>query len=593
MTRLLVAGCWLLGVLSAPATTERARLALRLAVLLILAPLAFAAITTSALTGRVTISDTPGVRVTVTATSPALQHPRTTITGPRGTYWLGALPPGAYEVTFSLSGHTSLTRTAVVELARVARVDATLEPSEDEESVTSTATTIAVSETTSITTHFDDATLDRLPLGRTENATLIPDPFVHTLAEVDGLYAFLGGYLPEDLLEQATAVRGAIPVAYQSFGGNVLALRTRRGREDLFASLRDTVGNDSGARHLLEATAGGPIVRDRLWFFGAGWSGETVPVRTEGYHVRGFNAKLHVQAGDANHFDASFTKSHLDAEYYWDPERLNNGWLQHTGLAGPHFTWETHAARASYDAEFLTSRASYAAPTRSGDHVLTAGLTQWRNLYDFRAFFVSDRWSSARWVVDAGVRHEEDRGFEQLLPRLAVTYDLLGDGRRSLAGSYGEYVTAGLRLPKARITALGYGTAIGRSGAMRVDILRRDTDADLSHSLQLDGRYRMFDRFEAGATYSYDNVFSHKGNLWLSAELPIGEHELGVTVLQRYRSSDDPPRAVTLTPTDLALRYAIPFPRIRLTLAADATDVFQQEHELPRTLRFWVRLLFR
>src|SRR4030095_16665063 len=49
----------------------------------------------------------PGV--TVTATSPALQGPRSTVTDKEGLFALRALPPGEYEVKFELSGFATIT----------------------------------------------------------------------------------------------------------------------------------------------------------------------------------------------------------------------------------------------------------------------------------------------------------------------------------------------------------------------------------------------------------------------------------------------------------------------------------------------------
>jgi hypothetical protein len=360
----------------------------------------------------------------------------------------------------------------------------------------------------------------------------------------------------------------------------------------LFASLRDTLSNDSGVRHLVEATTGGPVVPERLWFFAAGWSGETSP---RGYDVRGVNAKLHAQLGASNHLDGSYTDSRVRTPFSRADDSV--AWLQHTAVAGTRLTWETRAARASAHADFLTTRASFVVPTRGGDHVLTAGGTDWSDLYDLRAYFVSDRWSAARWVINAGVRYEENLHSGHVLPRLAATYDLRGNGRHALAASYGEYVTA--LDDSARIATLGYAAALGRGGTIRADVFHRDVDAESSNALQVDGRYRMFDRFEAGATYNYDDRDSSQmANAWLSAEVPLGEHEIGVTVLQRYFDAYNAPRpARTVSPTDVAVRYAIPFSRVRLTLAADVVNVFEQGDEaeffIPREVRFWVRLLYR
>ena len=48
----------------------------------------------------------PGV--TITATSPALQGPWTSVSDGEGNYTLAALPAGQHEVTFELAGFTTV-----------------------------------------------------------------------------------------------------------------------------------------------------------------------------------------------------------------------------------------------------------------------------------------------------------------------------------------------------------------------------------------------------------------------------------------------------------------------------------------------------
>src|SRR5687767_15869648 len=56
----------------------------------------------------------PGV--TVTATSPALQGARDTVTDMQGLFVIPALPPGEYEIKFELAGFGTITRTTMVPL---------------------------------------------------------------------------------------------------------------------------------------------------------------------------------------------------------------------------------------------------------------------------------------------------------------------------------------------------------------------------------------------------------------------------------------------------------------------------------------------
>ena len=73
--------------------------------------------------------------------------------------------------------------------------------------------------------------------------------------------------------------------------------------------------------------------------------------------------------------------------------------------------------------------------------------------------------------------------------------------------------------------------------------------------------------------------------VWTGVELPIGAHEFGVTLLQHYTEILGNARY----PTDLALRYAIPFSRLRLMIAADTTNVFEND-DIPRGARMWIRV---
>ena len=68
----------------------------------------------------------PGV--SVTATSPALQGPRSTTTDAQGLYVIRALPPGEYEVRFELSGFGTVNRTSTVPLGLVVVQDVSMRP---------------------------------------------------------------------------------------------------------------------------------------------------------------------------------------------------------------------------------------------------------------------------------------------------------------------------------------------------------------------------------------------------------------------------------------------------------------------------------
>lgn len=561
----------------------------RLAALLLLAPAAFASIATTALTGRVTIGGTGAAEVTVTAASAALQGSRSTITDARGRYRIEALPPGLYDVTFSKPGHTSLTRRAVVELARVARADARLEPSEDEESVTSTASTLTVAETLAVTSHTTGEALQRLPVESTPaGAASLFARAAGEPIELEGVAVPLLAPIGEEITDQVTIVHAAAGAEHASAGR--IAATIRRGGEGTTLALRDTISSDGGPRHFFEAVAGGRIVPDKLWFFASGWRGDDG--WRDGRDARGVAAKLTSQPG-AGHDVEGFI---LD-----DVRSASAASLRWTGIFGPHTTLQGLAARATGSSsgmndDALTLRASHA----TGSHVVTAG-GEWKDAHAFErsAAFVSDRWSAGRWNVEAGARYQEHRFDRELLPRLGVSFDLQGDGRRAFFASWGDFSSdfAGSTIT-TRIASIGFASAIGTAGVVRLDALRGDDASREFDEVRFAAHYRLFDRFEAGATYSYANLRTelaeplsceHVASAWAGAELPLGEHELGFTALQHYRCEA---RAQS-TPSDLAVRYSVPYRRLRVTLASDWTNIFDRRSDLgPRALRFWIRVRF-
>lgn len=544
--------------------------------LLFAAPAAAAGIVTSSLTGRVTAGEQGAAGVRVTLTSPVLQATRTTVTNADGRYFIDAVVTGRYDVTFERPGLQSLTRPVVVELGRVARADARLEPSEDEESVTSTAMTTSVVDTTALTSHFSRTSLDRLPLrsDATSVFEFAPAAFVGS-GNIDGapLIAPVLGY---EVVDEVTVLRGGLPAGLESFAGGILALQTRSGTNDFSLSVRDTwVDAPLGRGHFFESASGGRIVPDRLWFFAGGWSGD----HAHAPGVDGFEIKLTSRLGNAH----SLTGMHLDSDV--SNESGSSGsdttFFRYTGVLSDRATVDAVGGRATLESgphsqgeEFGTAKLSYTA----GRHVLRAGGTRED---EETSFFASDRVSWGNVTLDAGLRHSGEDG---VLPRIAAIWDIDGNGRRAVAASHGEYGNAFTRGENMRLTALGFVTAIGTSGSARIDVMRREFAEATIDQIQLESRYSLFDRFELGASWSHNEASLPAlepdiGRVWAGAQLPLGEHELGMTLVERYDSG-------AAWATDLAIRYIVPFRRVAFTLGGDAIGLFDDA----RTLRFWARV---
>jgi hypothetical protein len=264
---------------------------------------------TGVLSGTITTSDglsLPGA--TVTVTSPALQGSRTTVTDVNGNYVLRGLPPGDYTVLIELSGMTPRTERTVVALGRTTVVDSIMAVAGVAESVEVTAAATPVTRNPVVGANFTDEEVNALPIGRTPQniAELSPGLTDNTpnagqltisggfafdnVFLVDGVdindnfFATANNLFIEDAVEETQVLTSGISAEYGRFSGGVVNLITKRGGNRFSGSYRANLTNpawtdetpfetterrdDLQAVH--EATLGGPIRHDRLWFFAAG-----------------------------------------------------------------------------------------------------------------------------------------------------------------------------------------------------------------------------------------------------------------------------------------------------------------------------------
>lgn len=297
--------------------------------------------TTGSLVGTVTADGTTLPGVTVNIASPALQGTRTTVTSDAGGYAFPSLPPGDYSVTFELSGMQTVTKKLRVNLAQTSRADVDLKPSALTEAITVTASAPAALETTEVSTNFTAETIAELPtLNRTIATAALIAPGVNDAGPnkqivISGAQSFDNLFLVngvvvnenlrgqphalfiEDAIQETTVLSGgAISAEYGRFTGGVVSTITKSGGNEFSGSFRDSFRNDAWqsktdfageADHIddinsvYEATLGGRILRDRLWFFTAGRdeessiSAETVGTRipfAQGVEERRIEAKL-------------------------------------------------------------------------------------------------------------------------------------------------------------------------------------------------------------------------------------------------------------------------------------------------------------
>ncbi|MCA1559324.1 MAG: carboxypeptidase-like regulatory domain-containing protein [Acidobacteria bacterium] len=264
---------------------------------------------TGAISGKVV--DTGGAvlpGVTVEARSDALPSPRVTATEGDGQYRLPALQPGTYTLTFVLSGMQTVTRQAQVQLGQDTAVDATLGVAGVTETVTVTAVSSLIDrQTSTIKSGVSNEQIMALPVGQEYRDLVKLIPGVQFTQDAvrgpsaggsgqDNLYQFDGvnvtlplfGTLSaepasHDIAQVTTTKGGARAVDFDRSGGFAIDSVSKSGTaryagEVSFQLQNNNMASDvkSGSPSRYEqdrtwttANLGGPILRDRLFFYGS------------------------------------------------------------------------------------------------------------------------------------------------------------------------------------------------------------------------------------------------------------------------------------------------------------------------------------
>ena len=277
------------------------------AVLLSSPPPAGAQTPTGTVTGRVI--DQGGLSVpgaTVSVTSPNLQGTRTAVTSANGDFILPSLPPGEYTISVELSGFATTKITQDVGAGQPLTLELTLRPASLSEVVTVTARTDAFTNTVQASTNVQQELLATLPTTRTILAAVNVAPGAHATGpnnavtiggamSADNLFMLDGVQIQdnirgtpftlfiEDAIQETTVSTSGISAEYGRFTGGVVNAITRSGGNRFSGSLRTTFNNDDWRTTspfdepkkddtvpTYEFTIGGPIVRNRTWFFAAG-----------------------------------------------------------------------------------------------------------------------------------------------------------------------------------------------------------------------------------------------------------------------------------------------------------------------------------
>jgi outer membrane receptor protein involved in Fe transport len=281
-----------------------------LAMIFMIAPVAIAQNPTATVTGTVQDSEggvLPGV--TVTATSPALQGSRTAVTDANGNYKLAFLNPGTYIINYELDGFATTVRSVKASAAQTTTSDISMELAgvTEEIVVTSNEETISETNTVASTTTQDD--LEKLAINRTplQAVNLAPgvadtgpstEPSIHGAMSFENLYLvngvvvnenLRGQFLPlfiEDAISETTTTTAGVSAEYGRFTGGVVNVITKSGGNEFSGSLRvnllnedwisdanrfalnpNATPNEDATNEIYEATLGGPIWKDKIWWF--------------------------------------------------------------------------------------------------------------------------------------------------------------------------------------------------------------------------------------------------------------------------------------------------------------------------------------
>jgi outer membrane receptor protein involved in Fe transport len=300
----------------------------------------------------------PGVSVTVS--SPALQGMRTAVTSTNGDFIIPFLPAGEYIAVFELQNFKTQTRKIGVAMAETQPIEIQMTLATITETVTVTGTAFTeVLKTGTVAETYKSEMLERLPIGRTlTDAVLLAPGVVPNGPQqsdgtrnivMSGALSFENLFLVngvtvnenlrgqplllyiEDAIQETKVSTAGISAEFGRFQGGVVNMITKSGGNAFSGSFRTSLTNDawraltpypsdqvvSSVTPTYEATGGGPIRRDKVWFFGAWRYNDTQRNKTLDFTGLNYTFGQNDQRGEAkltwaldssNNVKASYTK---------------------------------------------------------------------------------------------------------------------------------------------------------------------------------------------------------------------------------------------------------------------------------------------
>jgi hypothetical protein len=273
----------------------------------------------------------PGV--TVSASSPNLQGVRSIVTSENGDYVIPGLPSGEYIVSFELSGFETATRRQTLAPTQTLPIDVQMGVAGVKTEVTVVGRRADIlTQTATVAQSLKQDLISTLPTNRSLDSALLMSPSVHASGpngaySIAGAMSFESAFLIngvnvnenirgqatspyiEDAIQETTVATDGVSAEFGHFSGGVINMVTKSGGNIFSGSFRDTLNNDNWRAYVTgtdahpyrvgnvatgalldcdtcgangtpskvdlvipqyEYTLGGPVMKDRLWFFNAG-----------------------------------------------------------------------------------------------------------------------------------------------------------------------------------------------------------------------------------------------------------------------------------------------------------------------------------
>ena len=319
---------------------------------------------TGTLSGRATDGKDALPGVTVSVTSPSLQGVRIATTTANGDYIFMFLPPGDYKVKFELNGFQTIDTTVKINAAQTQKLDATLPQAKIAEEVTVSGTYETISSSATASTTLDASFQNKLPVARDLATAVLLSPMASNNGPNNGIVIsgaqsyeslFLvngvvvnenlrGQAEPlfiEDAIQETTTSSSGVSAEYGRFAGGVVNTLTKSGGNELHGSFRTSLDNNKWTattpltvpysradmiNKTYEATLGGFVWKDKVWYFVAGRDRKTTGtdqtqttdiVFPTGLSEKRLEAKLTIAPTPDHRFIGSYITRERDWTNYW------------------------------------------------------------------------------------------------------------------------------------------------------------------------------------------------------------------------------------------------------------------------------------